>query len=448
MSTRSDFDSVLAAWLEAGPTDVPAYVVVDALRQARSTRQPRGPLPGLGRALMNPLYVQVPTALRSLWLRFVIVTGLLILVLVGAALYVGSRPKLPDQFRLPTPGLIAFDSDGSIVVANADGTQPRTLATGTPDLSPTFSPDGRWIAFWARNRFVSDSTVRLMVMTMNGTSQHFAGGRFSYEQWNLDHAFPLPAIGWAPDSGRLAYSASDATARAAAEQRIYVVERDQAYTQDLVQGWQATDPIGDPNLDARDPAWSFDGTHIAFHGKGTAIGDGAGVYVMNADGTGVHRVSRSGGNEFAFLRPQWQPGGDRIAYYAGDPAATDGQHDIYVASADGAAEERLTTNPADEFFPVWSPDGTRLAFDRVVDDDTAQVVIIDADGGHAVVSARLPLDGAPPVWAPDGKSVYVLTGSPTGRSGAVRLSATDLTQNGSIDIVKSAGDVTWQRVWP
>jgi len=54
------------------------------------------------------------------------------------------------------------------------------------------------------------------------------------------------------------------------------------------------------------------------------------------------------------------------------------------------------------------------------------------------VSAALPLDGAPPVWAPDGKSILVFTGSAAGRQGAIALSVTVATAQGSIDIVKPA----------
>jgi Tol biopolymer transport system component len=432
MSTRPDFDLLLAGWIEDGPIDVPAHVVEDALAQARLIRQRRDPISLGWRDFMDTVSTLIPAPARTSWLRAAIVAVLVTIALVAAALFAGSQTRVPKPFGLAEPGLIAFDSDGAIVVANADGTGRRTLATGTPDLSPTFSPDGKWIAFWARNRYVSDSTFHLNVMTVDGTETRFMGGRFSWEVWSA-HEIALPAITWAPDSRRLVYSDG---------RRTFVVERDKAYAlDDLAAGWQSTDPIGDPNRDAMDPQWSPDGTQIAFRSDD-------GVYVMNADGMNVHRISRAAGNEFAFMRPQWQPGGSLIAYYAGDPSSIGGEHDIYVASADGATEVRLTTEPADEFFPAWSPDGTRLAFDRVVDGATARIVIVDQDGAHPIVSAPQPLDGVPPIWSPDGKSLLAFVASSAGRSGLTRLAAADGTPEGLVDITNSAGDASWQRVAP
>jgi TolB protein len=174
-----------------------------------------------------------------------------------------------------------------------------------------------------------------------------------------------------------------------------------------------------------------------------------GVYVMGAAGTEVHKVSRSVGNRYAFVRPRWQPGGDLIAYYAGDPATPSGEHDIYLAHADGTSELRVSTDAADEFYPVWSPDGSRLAFQRLVDGTSAAIVIVDPDGENEVVSPPLPLDGAPPVWAPDGQSLLAFTASSgAGRYGLVHLAAADGRQVGSIEITGSVGDASWQRLAP
>ena len=55
----------------------------------------------------------------------------------------------------------------------------------------------------------------------------------------------------------------------------------------------------------------------------------------------------------------------------------------------GGDARRVTTNPASDSGPVWSPDGTRLAFvSRREADKAAQIYVIDVRGGEAIGSRR------------------------------------------------------------
>jgi hypothetical protein len=80
--------------------------------------------------------------------------------------------------------------------------------------------------------------------------ERFVGGRFSWEAWST-RTFALPSIAWAPDSRRLVYSDGE---------RVSVVERDRTPVDEIGRGWQATNPVGDPKLQATDPQWAFDGS--------------------------------------------------------------------------------------------------------------------------------------------------------------------------------------------
>lgn len=75
-------------------------------------------------------------------------------------------------------------------------------------------------------------------------------------------------------------------------------------------------------------------------------------------------------------------------------AQRDGQTDIYVMNADGSAEARLTTHPAHDGKPAWSPDGKQIAFesDR---DGQPEIYIINADGTGG--ERRLTTGGG---WSP------------------------------------------------
>ena len=103
-------------------------------------------------------------------------------------------------------------------------------------------------------------------------------------------------------------------------------------------------------------AWSPDGRMLAFVGMQAGLGD---VYLVNADGSGLRRLTRTRGDRFATL-PVWSPDGRRIAFarLATQPRRTT----IFVANVDGSGERALTRNASPFAYFVWSPDGQQLAF--------------------------------------------------------------------------------------
>jgi Tol biopolymer transport system component len=104
------------------------------------------------------------------------------------------------------------------------------------------------------------------------------------------------------------------------------------------------------------PSWSPSGRQIAFVGIEWRYQ--IGIYIVNADGSGLVRLARwssSGGHN---PRPAWSPDGKRLAFAHGD-----GDWEIFVMNADGSAVRRLTDNdgPGDQC-PTWSPDGRATTF--------------------------------------------------------------------------------------
>lgn len=87
---------------------------------------------------------------------------------------------------------------------------------------------------------------------------------------------------------------------------------------------------------------------------------------------------------------------DRLAFvYAGD---------IWVANRDGSDPRRLTADPAEENTPIFSPDGSKIAY-RANYEGNSDVYVIPADGGQPRQLTWHPGNDVPVAWAPDGSAV-------------------------------------------
>jgi TolB protein len=176
---------------------------------------------------------------------------------------------------------------------------------------------------------------------------------------------------------------------------------------------------GTPELSEGDPAWSPDGQWIAFRiafGRPTGQGiDGhadEGIYVMNADGSDVIRLTDTPEIDGS---PAWSPDGKRIAF---SRARARGGYsaEIYVMNADGSDVTRLTETPSSyEGSPAWSPDGRRILFTReyqVKHDPPVGIYVMEADGEEPTLLTRGPefddVIPASPTFSPNGKLIAFL----------------------------------------
>src|SRR5205085_1473449 len=105
------------------------------------------------------------------------------------------------------------------------------------------------------------------------------------------------------------------------------------------------------------PAFSPDGKKIAF------VRDFKAILMMNPDGSGQTTVVDGASAGFSYITafPDWSPDGKKIVFNAIAKDSRNGA-DIYVINVDGTGLTQLTTDPTDDSSPAWSPDGTKIAF--------------------------------------------------------------------------------------
>lgn len=125
------------------------------------------------------------------------------------------------------------------------------------------------------------------------------------------------------------------------------------------------------------PFWSYDGKKIVYRAehpkteaevadykdlleKGLIRPGNLEIWVMNADGSEKHQVTKNGAANFA---PYWHPDGKRIIFASNMADPKNGRDfDLYMINEDGTGQERITYHPDFDGFPMFTSDGKRLVW--------------------------------------------------------------------------------------
>jgi TolB protein len=240
----------------------------------------------------------------------------------------------------------------------------RLTKAAAEDKWPAWSGDGKRIVF-TRSTARGDG-VWVMSAAGRGLRRLAAGG------WDPS---------WAPDGSQVAFAA----------------DRDGVDNDDIfvssVEGGPATNVTNAPDSSELDPSWSPDGTKIAFaSSQNDPTGDTYDIYLVNVDGTGLAQLT-SGPEDDAV--PNWSPDGTKIAFVRGQGDSVN----IWVMNADGTDVHRLTASGKD-YDPSWSPDGRQIVFSSYRQGRTGEIYVINADGSGVVRLTHDTYDDQAPDWQP------------------------------------------------
>ena len=153
------------------------------------------------------------------------------------------------------------------------------------------------------------------------------------------------------------------------------------------------------------------------------------IYVMNSDGSGQTNLTNNNADDYV---PVWSPDGARIAFRSN----RDGKSEIYVMNANGSGQDRVTEDTATDGTPYWSPDSSRIAF-ASKRDGNSEIYVVNANGsGHTNLTNNSAEDYFP-VWSPDGSRIAFASKRDGNREIYVMYSdgsgQTNLTNNGAED---------------
>jgi Tol biopolymer transport system component len=280
---------------------------------------------------------------------------------------------------------------------------------------PAVSPDGTHIAFSS----FRDGNFSIYIIEVDGQGLR----RLTYSSSNDSE----PA--WSPDGSKIAfvrgYDGTDGgyANLSSCGSEIYVVSvlnpmassNEGGREESLTRGQGGTDP-----------AWSPDGTRIAFSSSRDGNYE---IYTMEPDGYGVERLTYT---DEAEAEPAWSPDGRQIAYAAhlvrgyyscgwmgtpippppssihgwmgtplppGSIEPDEEPPGIYVMSS-GGKQWKASGNDA-MTDPTWSPDGSRIAFVSVLSGD-GQLYVVDADGGNRIQLTSDTASKSSPSWSRPG----------------------------------------------
>ncbi len=152
-------------------------------------------------------------------------------------------------------------------------------------------------------------------------------------------------------------------------------------------------PLLDSPADEDNAAFAPDGSTVAYISNQAA--DDFDIYTQDLGSGATVRLTEWDDRKSS---PQWSPDGSRLAFRR----RIDDVSDIWTMNADGSDAQRLTDNGGNNYDPRWSPDGSRIAF-TTNQAGNFDIAMMNADGTDQHLVTTHPADDEYPTWSRDGE---------------------------------------------
>jgi dipeptidyl aminopeptidase/acylaminoacyl peptidase len=353
-----------------------------------------------------------------------------LLLLVGSAAPTGAqevnptqaRPlEIADMFQIKRVGSPAVSPDGGwvaftvstpstptksgstqiwMVAADGDGDPIPMTAKGYSASSPEWSPDGKYLSFVATRGDSAKAQVWVLDRRMG------EGQELTKEKWGIS------GYEWSPDGSKLLLTIRDP---------------------------DPIDTLPEHEKPKSRPPWEIDRLQFKQDRVGYITGDRhTHLYVFDL---ATRKTTQITSGDYDVSSPAWSPDGTRVAFVANRTENPDGNEntDIWVVDAantdKGETLVQVTTNPGSDGSPAWSPDGEWIAHvssrePEIIWYDVNELAVARADGGGElrILTEALDRNVGSPKYSEDGRYIFVeIEDSAEGHLGRVNV------RNGRMD---------------
>jgi Tol biopolymer transport system component len=220
-------------------------------------------------------------------------------------------------------GLIAYSTGEIFTISPAGGDPTRLTDNAIDDAQPSWSADGRRLAFIRGDVYYGPTDV--WTMRADGTHQRQVTHGGAYES----------SPSFSPGGGRIVMARNG---------RIVKIRTDGTESVRLTSGWAARDPVFSPG-----------GKRIVFAGAPREERE-RGIWVMRRDGTHKRLLAAEGGD---YMHPDFDPDGSHIVFHSLSNCISHTCDDLVILMRSDGRRKRVISDTAKE--PVFSPNGHRIA---------------------------------------------------------------------------------------
>jgi len=298
---------------------------------------------------------------------------------------------------------IAYKRDRGLYVRPVDGGDERYVATALAPHSLAWSPSGEWIAYVSGNTgFKGDMGVGNIAPSSIWLTPA-AGGR---PIRITGEAFLDTSPVWSTDSRYLYFISNREGSRDVYRVPISDTGESEGAALRMTAG-----------LDPHTISLSADGRRLAY----SVLDYSANIWSLPLPKAGEEAVSIAGAEPFTTGSQVIESlDVSRDGRFLVFDSNRRGNQDIWVMPIEGGEPVQITRDPADDFGPTWSPDGSEIAFYSFRGGDRYRdLYVVDAAGGKPVQVTDYPGHEAFPDWSPDGRSLVFQVNPPGGADAPV-----------------------------
>jgi hypothetical protein len=309
----------------------------------------------------------------------------------GSTLRHRLQAKASDAFGNPISGIeVTFsvvNGGGTITPATAISGSDGVATSGLWTLGPTAGSQqvvaqapGAHIVFTAEACIRECQQLPQLLFVRDGEIFRFDLATREERRLTFGGRHGDPA--WSPDGGRIAFASYGGGSTPPVD--IYLMDADGSNV--------VRQTVGRP---FHSPTWSPEGASIAVAGDWGACVYECAIYVLDVGSAqSPRRIAAMGAD------PAWSPDGTRIAYVS--LSGDDGYHALHVTSIDGAHTSVVVPRSEAAIYDLsWSPDGQRIAFSRC--HQARCGIFTVAPDGSSMTELTGTAYGADPSWSPDGR---------------------------------------------